>query len=85
MRNSIFLDTTQIESEALLRNSRETDKGERVRLVRLNPTDWEVPPGRNVGLGLGAKAGLQGIAKRLEYILTPKLGNCKTGAPSSRP
>eukprot|EP00026_Physarum_polycephalum_P004298 Phypoly_transcript_04316.p1 GENE.Phypoly_transcript_04316~~Phypoly_transcript_04316.p1 ORF type:complete len:624 (-),score=105.90 Phypoly_transcript_04316:242-2113(-) len=62
----VSLHSIRIESEALLRNSRETDKGERVRLVRLNPTDWEVPPGRNVGLGLGAKAGLLGILKRLE-------------------
>ena len=34
-------------------------------LIRINPTEWQVPPGPHVGLACGALAGIEGIVSAL--------------------
>jgi len=59
------LHSIRIESEALLLNNYlEHDKGESVKLIRLNPNDYDCPVG-HIGIGLGAKEALKEIAIQL--------------------
>jgi len=65
--SGISLHSIRIESEALLRNDDEDDKGEKVKLIRLNPNHHQCPDG-HIGIGMSAKLALQELAARLNLI-----------------